>query len=302
MKYVRKKTGSPKCLGAIGAVFLGGMAHAQAPSGLGYQADGLILYQGSAGLDNGGSFSASRAFLRGSSLYRFGNGHSIGLSVSYGQFSYDFDQVATAPWDDIRDVRISVPMRFQLGNRSSMFLSPQLRWDYERGASISDGKTYGIFAGVAWEVTESLTIGPAFGAYSQLGDDTEFFPALLIDWKMTDKLSLGTGTGPGATRGPGLTLSYSHSDVLDFALSARSEEIRFRLDDSGPAPGGVGEDKSIPVAFSVSYRPNPAMLFSAFVGAELNGQLTLENANGVEVSRQTYDTAPIAGLSFRIRF
>ncbi|WP_246139459.1 hypothetical protein [Falsiphaeobacter marinintestinus] len=288
---------------SICAFALSGPALAQAPTGWGHQIDGLAIFQGSADLSGGGTVSASRAFVRAGSLYRFGDGNSIGVSASVGQFNYDFSNAANQPWTDIRDVRLSAPMRFRVGDTGSVFLAPQVRWDYQSGVAASDGQTYGIFAGIAWKVSDRLTIGPAFGAYTQLGEDgTELFPALLIDWDVADKWNLSTGTGPGATRGPGVTLSYAHTEKLEFALSVRSESVRFRLDGTGLAPNGVGEDKSIPVALSVSYRPNPGMSFSAFVGAEFNGELTLDDAAGTEISRQSYETAPIAGLAFRIRF
>ncbi|MEM9124441.1 MAG: hypothetical protein AAGB28_01615 [Pseudomonadota bacterium] len=267
------------------------------------QVDGLVAYQGSADLDGGGDFTATRAFLRATGIYRFETDTSAGVSISYGQFDYDFSEAINQPWTDIRDIRISVPVRFRVGETASVFVSPQVRWDYQSGADASDGRTYGLFAGVAWRINDNLTIGPAFGAFSKLEDDgTDFFAALLVDWNITDRWNLNTGSGIGATRGPGLNLSYAVNDALSLSLSARSEEIRFRLDDSGLAPSGIGEDQSIPVVISMNYTPNPAVSFTAFAGAELNGQLTLEDANGAEISQQDYDTAPLVGLAFRVRF
>ena len=265
--------------------------------------DGLALYQGDAGLGAGGEFSASRAFLRGGGLYRFENGASAGLVVSYGQLSYDFTRAGNRPWGDIRDIRVSAPMRISFGDTGSLFVSPQIRWDYETGASASDGRSYGVFAGIAWQVSDRLRIGPAFGAFSDLGPGgSEVFPAVLVDWDLNDRWNLSTGTGLGATRGPGVSLTFAQNDQLSLSLSARSEKLRFRLDDQGPAPGGVGEDSSIPVVLSLDYAPNPAVSLNAFVGAEFNGELSLEDAAGLLVSRQSYDTAPTAGLAFRLRF
>lgn len=276
---------------------------AQERTGWGTQVEGLTVYQGDTDIDEGGSFSASRTFVRGSAIYRFGGGASTGVSVSVGVFDYDFDDIATRPWEDIRDIRISAPTRFRVGDTTTAFISPQVRWDYESGADKSDGNTYGVFAGIAWELSDSLTIGPAFGAYSQLEESgADFFPALLVDWDITDRWNLNTGAGLGATGGPGLTLGYGLSDRSRLALSVRSESVRFRLDDSGLAPNGVGEDESIPVVISYQYEPNPGALFSAFIGAEFNGELTLDDASGNRISRQSYDTAPLAGLAIRLRF
>lgn len=265
--------------------------------------DGLAVYQGNSDLSGGGEFSANRAFLRAGGLYRFENGTSAGLFVSYGQFSYDFSSGGNQSWSDIRDIRISAPMRFQLGGNADLFVSPQVRWDYEQGGSASDGRTYGVFAGVSWQMNQSLRIGPAFGVFSELGNsETEVFPALLVDWDIADQWNLSTGTGLGATQGPGVSLRYKQNDQFSFSLAARSERVRFRLDNAGLAPGGVGEDSSIPIVLSVDYTPNPGVSLNAFVGAELNGQLSLESAAGTEISNQSYSTAPIAGLAMRVRF
>ena len=64
----------------------------------------------------------------------------------------------------------------------------------------------------------------------------------------------------------------------------------------------VGEDRSFPVVLSMNYEPNPGLSLTAFAGAEFNGELRLDNATGVTISRQSYDTAPVAGFAFRLRF
>mgnify|MGYP001826064232 CR=1 FL=1 len=264
--------------------------------------DSLVVGQGKADLDGGGSFKAQRAFLRAGALYRFGGGVSAGLFVSGGRLDYDFNTPSPV-FEDINDLSISVPIRFPAGENVSVFLAPSLRYDYERGASRSEGQTYGVFGGAAWKVSDSLTIGPALGAFTQVEDESlRFFPALLVDWDISDKWNLSTGTGLGATQGPGLTLSYATSDKLKFGISARYENIRFRLNDQGPAPNGVGQDRSLPVVFSVDYEPFPRSSISAFVGAEFNGQLRLEDSQGNRIETRDYDPAPLVGAAIRLAF
>ncbi len=291
------------CFGAISLGFAALPSAAQPRLGWAYQVDGLAAFQGDADLSDGGEFSASRAFLRATAFYNLEGGNSIGLSTSFGKLDYSFSQSNNQPWENIRDLRVAVPMRFRASDTATVFVSPQIRWDYQSGASASDGKTYGVFAGIAWQLNERLTIGPAFGAFSQFDDGgTDFFPALLIDWDLNDRWNLNTGSGIGATQGPGLTLSYTLTETIDLSLTARSERVRFRLDGEGLAPDGVGEDKSVPVVLSIGYNPNPGVSLSVFAGAEFDGRLTLDDANGAEISRQTYETAPLVGLAFRVRF
>ena len=289
--------------GALLAVSANGPVQAQMRVGWNAQIDGFAAFQGSADLSGGGSFTANRAFLRAGSFYGFGDGNSAGVSVSFGQFDYEFSQALNQPWTGIQDVRISAPFRFRVGETASLFIAPQIRWDYQRGASASDGQTAGIFGGIAWQVSDSLTIGPAFGAFTQLEKSgLDLFPALLVDWDINDRWNLNTGSGLGATQGPGVTLKYAFNDTLGISLSARSERVRFRLDGTGLAANGIGEDKSIPVVLALDYNPNPGLSFSIFAGAEFDGQLTLDDASGVEISRQSYETAPLAGVALRVRF
>lgn len=273
-----------------------------APSGWSSFVDGLVVYQDDADLDDGGSFSASRSFLRGGGLYRDGSGFSAGVSVSVGRLDYDFSLPGNTPWGDINDLRVAVPLAWRLENEARVLVVPQLRWDYESGANASDGLTGGVFAGIAWQVSDDLRIGPALGAFSQLEDDVEVFPALLVDWQIADRWNLRTGTAPGATQGPGLSLGFDVTDAFSLSLGARYEKLRFRLDGAGPAPNGVGEDRSVPVVLSLAWRPNPAVSLNVFAGAEFGGEMRLYDASGAEISRQGYDTAPTAGFAFRILF
>jgi hypothetical protein len=291
---------------SVSLAALGGGAAAQAreaPAGWLWALDGLAVAQGDAGLDGGGTFSSRRVFLRAGGFYRFTSGNSVGLFLRQGRIAYDFGGVAIAPWGDIDDMRLSLALRLRSASSMSVLVAPSIGYDYERGAARADGRSHGVFGGVTWALSERLTIGPGFGAFTEPGgDDWDVFPALLLDWEFADGWSLSTGSGLGASRGPGLTLGHAVSDALTLGLSARHERLRFRLDGAGPAPGGVGEDRSVPIVLSARYAPHPGLSLSAFVGAELNGSLSLEDANGMRISRQDYGSAPIAGLTFRLAF
>jgi hypothetical protein len=265
--------------------------------------DGLALYQGRSQMSEGGHMSASRAFLRVGGMYLTGQGASAGVSISSGKLDYDFDVPGEDPWGGVNDLRLSAPIRFRAGDRANVFIVPSLRWDYQDGAKASDGQTWGVFGGVSWRVNDSLSIGPAFGAFSKLQDSQpEVFPALLINWKISQRLALATGQSAGATQGPGLSLSYQVSDVVSLSLAGRYESLRFRLDDTGVAPGGVGQDRSMPVVLTLDWKPKPFIRASVFAGAEFNGQVQLEDNSGVTLSEQDYETAPVAGFAFRLRF
>jgi hypothetical protein len=265
-----------------------------------FAVDGLAAMQGDADLDSGGSFTATRVFGRAGGLYSF-DGGSLGLFLGAGRIDYDFEGV-TAPWGTVRDEAINVPLRFDIG-QAEVFVSPGLRYDYEDGADRDDGRTWGAFAGLAWRFSDTLTLGPAFGAYTEVeSDDLDVFPAILVDWQITDRARLTTGPTLGATQGPGLAFDYAVTEDLRLGVAGRYENIRFRLNDDGPAPGGVGQDESFPLVVTLDYEPFPGSRLAAFAGAELGGRLRLEDASGALVETRDYDPAPVLGVAFRIGF
>jgi hypothetical protein len=262
--------------------------------------DGLAAAQGEADMDGGGSFTATRLYGRAGVLHQFDAG-SVGFFVSTGQIDYDFSDTV-APWGEVRDIGLSLPVRYTVG-RADIFVSPSLRYDYEDGADREDGQTAGAFLGFAWEFSDSLKLGPALGIFSELeSDDPNIFPAILVDWEITERARLTTGPTIGATQGPGLAFDYAITDKFRLGVAGRYENIRFRLDDDGPAPGGVGQDSSFPLVLTLDYEPFPGSRLAAFVGAEFGGEVRLEDASGRVVDTRDYDPAPIVGVAFRVGF
>jgi outer membrane receptor protein involved in Fe transport len=179
---------------------------------------------------------------------------------------------------------------------------PSLRFNAESGASLGDGRTVGLLAGAGYRVNDRLTIGPGIGVFSELEDSASFFPILVIDWKITDSLSLETGRGFAASRGPGLQLRWTYSPTWEFAAGARYEKTRFRLDDDGVAPGGVGEDTAVPLFALAEYTLSPNARLSVFGGIEVDASVRLEDASGRKVSESDLSNAPFFGASFQARF
>ncbi|MXU64242.1 hypothetical protein [Oceanomicrobium pacificus] len=259
-----------------------------------------------AGLDGGGSFSVNRTFIEPSYGYAWDRDTTLGFAVGLGQSRYDFSDSVNGggaqPWERIDDLRLSGVLRFKPTDSTSAIIIPSIRANYETGAELKDATTYGAIAGISWDLGPSLRIGPGFGAFSEIGGGTSLFPILLLDWDITDRLNFGTGGGLAASQGPGLALNYSVNDDWTVGVGGRYEKIRFRLNDRGPAPGGIGEDESFPLFLTVERALWPTAAISFVAGAELNGRLRLEDSAGNLVDEQEYETAPFFGLTFRTRF
>jgi hypothetical protein len=285
----------------VGALAQGG------PSGpVGYQLPLGVAHMSGAGLDGGGAVSATRWFVEPGARFTGAEWGAIGVALGYGETDYDFADGAAmggaAPWGTIRDLRLSLPVSIEAGERTEVFLIPSLRLNAESGADLTDGETWGALGGVAWRFGDRLRLGPGLGWFSELEGSGSVFPVLIVDWQIDERWSLTTGEGFGATQGPGLTLNWRAADAWSLGLTARYESVQFRLDDDGPAPGGVGEDESIPVVLGARWQPNPGIRVSLFAGVQTGGTLMLYDSDGDRVARQEYDTAPLAGLTARLRF
>lgn len=256
--------------------------------------------------DDTGGFAVDRWFLGAGVTYSWDARTSFGASIGGGRSIYEFNDLTGfgggEPWGTIEDSRLSATGRFGFGDKGVVFIIPTIRINGEKGASNSDSRTYGLFAAVAWRLNADLTIGPGIGAFSRLEDGTRFFPILAIDWNISERWNLSTGRGLASSQGPGLTLSYKLNEDWSLGLAGRYEDLEFRLDDEGPAAGGLGRDQSFPLMLNATLTPNSKINLSIFAGLEFGGKLKLKDAQDIVVEESKYDPAPIFGGTFEFRF
>ena len=77
---------------------------------------------------------------------------------------------------------------------------------------------------------------------------------------------------------------------------------RFRLDDDGVAPKGVGESTSVPLWASIAYVLDDILTFELYAGAVVGRELRLEDENGNRISKQDVDPAPMLGVLVKATF
>ena len=268
---------------------------------------GGYVHQFNTDIDNdGGSFSVNRLFVQGGPTYTTGKGTSISLAVGYGFDGYDFSGDkgfgGSKPWEDIHSLRFSIPLRWEISENWRGFISPTLRYTGENGADFNDAMNGGGFAGFSYRFSDRLSVGPGVGVLTQLEDSTRVIPVLVINWKITDTLSLNTGRGVGATLGPGLTLDWQPPGSWSFSLGGRYESLRFRLDEDGEVSNGIGDDRAFPIFAAVAYSYTPLVRLSVLGGVETGGELRLEDENGRLITKENHDPAGFVGIAFSARF
>jgi len=264
--------------------------------------DAGYLHQADTDIDRGGSFSVDRANLELGAIHMIGRGRKVGVSLGYGYHDYTFDDYRVDPWEEVHALTLSFPIQMALSETLSIFALPSVRANYEDGADISDSITAGLLLGAAYKFSDNLYIGPGLGISSELEDDLNVFPILLIKWKISDSLELKTGRGLGASQGPGVGLHWQATDKWTLSLGTRYERLRFRLNDSGFSPDGVGEEKGVPVYLSASYKFSESAELSVYGGVKFAGSLEVENSSGDSIYKSDHDTAPFFGFRWSSKF
>ena len=279
----------------------------QSGSKWGASLEATFFRQFNTDVDGGSSFAADRIISRLKVSYRVKPKVPLQLSFGYRMDWYDFDGGGSAafpgrPWERIHSPRVTLPFFAPLGQRWFVIGGLVLRSTVEEGARLEDGITWGGFAGASYKVNDRLSIGPGFGWLTEIEDADSIFPVLVIDWKITRNLTLRTGQGVGSTQGPGLFLDWKVNSRWMISAGGRSERLRFRLDDEGVAPGGVGQDSSFAAVIFADYRVREKFRLYLSAGTNFEGTLTLDDKDGVELFRKGYDPAFMLGFGFNWTF
>lgn len=277
------------------------LADARPAAGWRHTLTAAYAWQGDSDLAGQGSFRVQRGVAQYQASTRVGQRWFTGVSLGYGEDRYRFEAPAgrISPWGDIRSFQFGLPTRYLASSKWTLFALPILRFSAEHNASLGEGREFGLIAGGSYRFSDRLTIGPGLGAFRGFGNEDDLFPVLFVNWRLTDTLSLETGRGLAATRGPGLALRWRPREQWTFGLAARYEKSRFRLADGADS---IGQDKAVPIVATASWQATRALQLSAIAGVETSGVLRVEDSGGNVIAEQSYGTAPIAGLIAAFQF
>lgn len=234
---------------------------------------------------------------------------SVSLRMNLGLSDYSFGGSngfgGLDPWESVHTIAFGAAASFQTDDRWTIFGGPVFQFSRESGASWGDAFTGGAIIGATYVVHDHLLIGGGLGVVSQIEDDVRFFPIIIVEWEINDQWrisSRGASGGRTSIEFTGVELIWSPARHWDFALGGGSSFSRFRLDDDGMAPDGVGEDESTPIWLRASYRPSSQVTFDAVAGMGFGGKMKLDDERGNRVVGSDYDSPFFIGLFGSIRF
>ena len=133
-------------------------------------------------------------------------------------------------------------------------------------------------------------------------EKTWVFPFLSLDWAITENLRLTNPLRAGPTGPAGLELSYTFNHDWVLGAGGAYRDVRFRLDDEGVAPDGVGQESAIPAWLRVSKEFGESFSIDLYAGYAFAGNLRLEDKVGDRFASKEYDSTPFLAFSFQGRF
>lgn len=280
------------------------IAQAQTPDWT-YALSATPVYQGKADLDTGGDLSSSSLLLRAGVSTGLQGGHRAGLTLNYDTTDYRFGAPAAfggrAPWGTVERYGFSLPLSFALQDGWSLGIAPSVDWFGERGADAGDSLTWGSLFTATKRYADGNRLGIGFGAFDRF-EKTSVFPMLLVDWKLAERWKLVNPLPAGPTGPAGLELDYRFDSDWNLGLGAAWRSTRFRLATGNAVANGIGEERGVPVFLRASRNFGKQAALNLYAGVVTNGQLRLEDAAGNVQRRVDYDTAPIVGATFTLRY
>ncbi len=263
------------------------------------------LYRFNADLDGGGTTGASAMILslsRGKQIdERWRIGASLRADWEPWRFSNPVAFGGIAPWENVVRIGLSVPVSYAADGGWRFAVVPSVEYAAETGADSGKAWVYGAVASAAKSVSADLTVGLGAGVFSQI-EKTVAFPYLVLDWKIDQRWRLANPFAAGPAGPAGLELSYAFSENWDAGIGGAYRSYRFRLDQSGPFPDGIGESRLVPAFLRISRKLGSEARLDFYAAAALNGRLKLEDSNGGDLVNEDYATAPMIGLSLSGRF
>lgn len=290
---------------AVTSALLANAALAQTPSrkeaALFASVSGINQFD--ADLDEGGNAGWSGLILNGTYGQPVTPRLDFGLTLRYDYQNWRFsDPVAfggATPWHILNAIAFGLSLDYAYQDDLRFGVAPVFGWSYETGASASDATNYGAVLSVTKRFSPRLMLGGGVSVFRQI-DDTKAFPFVIVQWQIDDRWRLTNPFRAGPAGGAGIELAYAVSDTWEIAGGGAYRSSRFRLDDSGIAPGGIGESRLFPVFARATRKLGAQTTLELYAGVSARGRISVTDTQGHETATD-YDSAPAIGLTLAHR-
>ena len=259
-------------------------------------------WQGTADIDGGGDMSVNRFDVgllgRIDPLERLRWTNTFFFSVN----DYDFGGGGFAsgdPWSTILTMRLATTLRWALNEQWGVFGGGVFIFSPETGANWGDSFSGGGQAGVDFRPRKDLFVSLGVAVISQIEDDARVTPSIILNWLPDESWAVRVGAVPASGGAAAAAeVAYQIAEPVEIGLGLLYNQRRFRLDNSGPVPDGVGEDNSMPLRLRLGWNITPQIGLHLLAGAAFAGEVRIDNRYGNELNKQNYDPAPYLGARF----
>jgi hypothetical protein len=256
-------------------------------------------------MNSGGSFDWYDANVRLGVNTQFTPNWGGGVFVEYGyqHWSWNNPQAfgSQAPWEGISTPQLGFSVSYSPSAAWRLSVSPSVEWSAETGVGTAGASTYGaVFLGT-YTASPTLTLGLGAGVFRQINEN-KVFPFIAVNWRITDNWTLSNPLPAGPAGGAGLELSYKIDEQWTIGAGGAYRSYRFRLNDSGPYAGGIGQNRLIPVFARVSYQFAPSTRIDLYGVASTGGNVQAQSADGTQTVNSNYNTGVGLGLNLSHRF
>ncbi|MBU1138777.1 MAG: hypothetical protein KKA76_07365 [Proteobacteria bacterium] len=271
----------------------------------GYSLSYTPIYQFETDMGKGGQFDVQRHLLRFNISRSIEKRWTVGLGLSFDYERWNFSGIerlaSVDTWDEIFRPGIRVPIFYSTTTDWRFGFIPSVDFSGASGAKVSESLSYGAVVSAAHVSGPDLMLGFGAGIYDRL-DQAEFFPYVIINWKINEKFLL-TNPFPAGPVGPaGLEVVYNSKNSWELGMGSAYRSYRFRLDDSSSVADGIGEVDFWAYFVRVGWRLGESYRFDINGGMLFAGDITIEDKNGNKLGETDYDTAPFVGVTLKGRF
>jgi len=276
--------------------------------GVSLSAQGGFVYQGDADLDGGGSMQAFRYDLGVAGSTSLTDSLRWGNTFFFSANDYDFDGggvgfAAGDPWGTALTMRWSSELTYDLDEKWGVSAGGIFTFAPESGADWGDSFTGGGLLAVEYRHSDTLFTSVGVAVVTQIEDDPAVLPRILVNWLPTEDWAVRVGSVPASGgAAAAVEAAYRLAEPVDLGFGVIYQERRFRLDDSGPAPDGVGDDRSLPVRLRLGWRILPELSLHLLGGVAVAGKVELDDRDGNLLRKADYDPAAYVGLRVLGRF
>jgi len=200
------------------------------------------------------------------------------------------------PYDDVTITTLTIGGEYATNETDAWFFGGFVRSAGESGATFDDTISGGALIGYQHAFSDRFTLGVGAAVGTELEGDVYIVPFPVIKWNINDRWTLASGERAG------MALSYKASDAWTLGVEGGYERREYRLDDNGPLPSGVVDERRVPIAFFATFTPGPNFIITGRVGASLLNEFEFQNASGVTLVEDDTEAALGFGLDLTIRF